>query len=156
MKVIRPVLILCSLFLGMSFYGQTNDSLQNLKKKSVLYFPGFSTNDQSSSLKKLDFQTVAAPLVLYNGTTNAYDIYSNYNGGYSYSGSNTIFKTKSNFLTTLFLGNDSFVESNTLLLHRSLSLDENHSYRVRDSFNPNGASNFSEAVLGGVFGLLFN
>ena len=59
-------------------------------------------------------------------------------------------------MTTLFLGNDSFIESNTLLLNQPLLLDEDVSYQVRDSFNPYGASNFSEAVLGGVLGLLFN
>lgn len=157
MKIFRSVLIIFFLLLSMSFYGQTNDSLQNLKsKKTILYFSSFSSNDKPFALEKLNVPTKTPKLVLYNRTTNSYDKYLNHNGSYSYSGSTTIFKNKSNFFTALFLGNDSFTESNTLLLNRSLLLGEDVSYRVRDSFNPNGASNFSEAVLGGVFGLLFN
>ena len=95
-------------------------------------------------------------LVLYNRTTNSYDTYLSNNGCYSYSGSNTHFRNKSSFFTNLFLGNSSFSESNSLLPKSSLLLKEDGSYIVRDSFNPNGASNFSEAVLGGVLGLLFN
>ena len=156
MKIIRSVFMIFSLFVSMSFYGQTNDSLQNVKSlKSILYFSSFSSNDHPG-LEKLNVQEKVPSLVLYNRTTNYYDTYLSNNGSYSYSGSNTIYKNKSNFFTTLFLGNDSFIESNTLLLNRSLLLDEDVSYQVRDSFNPNGASNFSEAVLGGVLGLLFN
>ena len=154
----KSVLIIFSLFLSMSFYGQTNDTLQKLKdSKSILYFSSISSNDHTIDLDKLNLQKEAPILVLYNGTTNSYDHFINNNGSYSYSGSATFFKNKSNILTTLFLGNDSFIESNTLLINNSsLLLDEDVSYMVRDSFNPNGASNFSEAVLGGVFGLLFN
>ena len=156
MKFIKSVLIIFTLFLSMSFYGQKNDSLQNVTNtKSILYLSNFSSNDHLS-IEKLNVQTKAASLVLYSRPTNSYDTYLDSNGVYSYSGSSTIFKNKSNFFTTLFLGNDSFIESNTLLLNKSLLLEEDVSYRVRDSFNPNGASNFSEAVLGGVLGLLFN
>lgn len=156
MKFIKSVLIIFTLFLSMSFYGQKNDSLQNVTNtKSILYLSNFSSNDHLS-IEKLNVQTKTASLVLYSRTTNSYDTYLDSKGVYSYSGSSTIFKNKSNFFTTLFLGNDSFIESNTLLLNKSLLLEEDVSYRVRDSFNPNGASNFSEAVLGGVLGLLFN
>lgn len=158
MKFINSVFIICGIFLSMSFYGQSNDSLQKLNDtKSILHFSGISSQDQTFDFKNLNFHSDAPSLVLYNDTTNSYDTYLNYNGNYSYFGSSTIFRNKSNFLTNLFLGNDSFVESNSLLINnRFLLLDEDVSYMVRDSFNPNGASNFSEAVIGGVFGLLFN
>ena len=156
MKIARSVLLISSLFLSITFYGQTNDSLQNVKSlRSKLYTSTFSSVDQPIVFKKLDIQTKAPTLVLYNNTTNLYDIYLNVNN-YSYSGSSTVFKNKSNFFTTLFLGHDSFSESNSPLQNRSLLLDQDVRYIVRDSFNPNGASNFSEAVLGGVLGLLFN
>jgi len=138
----------------MSFYGQTDDSIQNIN--SVLYFSGSYSIDQPIGLEKLDVQEEMPSLVLYNRTTNSYDTYLSNNGSYSYSGSNTHFKNKSNFFTNLFLGNNSFSESNSLLPNSSFLLEEDGSYIVRDSFNPNGASNFSEAVLGGVLGLLFN
>ena len=154
MKIFRSVLLICSLFLSMSFYGQTDDSVQNLN--SVLYFSGSYSTDEPIGLEKLNVQEEMPSLVLYNRTTNSYDTYLSNNGIYSYSGSNTHFKNKSNFFTNLFLGNNSFSESNSLLPKSSLLLEEDGSYIVRDSFNPNGASNFSEAVLGGVLGLLFN
>ena len=157
MKIFRSILLINSLFLSIAFYGQTNDSLQNNNnKKSIVNFSGSSSQDQDFDLKKLNFETNVPTLFLYNRTTNSYDTYLNNDGNYTYSGSSTIFRNEPNFFTTLFLGNDSFIESNTLLLNRSLLLDEDVSYRVRDSFNPNGASNFSEAVLGGVLGLLFD
>ena len=155
MKIIRSIYLIFFFLFSVSFYGQVNDSLQYFKdSKSILYF---SSNDDPLDLDKLNFQSEASSLVLYNGTTNSYNMYSNFGGDYSYKGSTTIFRNKSNFFTTLFLGNDSFVEGNTLLVNnKSLLLDEDVSYMVRDSFNPNGASNFSEAVLGGVLGLLFD
>ena len=158
MKIIRSILLIVSFFLSMSFYGQTIDSLQNgNNKKSIIYSSGFSSYDQKFDLQKLNIEAKEPTLMLYNRTTNSYDTYLTKNDSYSYIGSNVIFKNKSNFFTTLFLGDDSFIEGNSLLLNSSsLLLDEDVSYRVRDSFNPNGASNFSEAVLGGVFGLLFN
>lgn len=154
MKIFRSVLLIFSLFLSMSFYGQTDDSLQNIN--SVLYFSDSYSIDQPIGLEKLNVQEEMPSLVLYNRTTNSYDTYLSNNGSYSYIGSNTHFKNNSNFFTNLFLGNNSFSESNSLLPKSSLLLKEGGSYIVRDSFNPNGASNFSEAVLGGVLGLLFN
>ena len=157
MKIINSVVLIFCLFLSMSFYGQTNDSLQNVNTlNSRFYTPGFTAIDQPITLKKLDLQTKAPTLVLYNKTTNLYDIYLDVNDSYSYSGSKIMFRPESNFFTTLFLGNDSYIESNTLIPNSSLLLGEDVSYPVRDSFNPNGASNFSEALIGGVFGLLFN
>ena len=158
MKHINSVFILLCFFLSMSFYGQANDSIKSMKDTtSILKFSGISSQNQRFDFKGLNLQSDAPSLVLYNGTTNSYDTFLNYDGNYSYSGSSTIYKNESNFFTTLFLGNDSFLESNSLLMNnRSLLLDEDVSYMVRDSFNPNGASNFSEAIIGGVFGLLFN
>lgn len=158
MKIIKPLLLIIPFFLSISIYGQTDDSLKYLEnKRPDLLVSNFSSNDEQFGLRVWNVGKKEQPLLLYNRNTNSYDIYLNYNGNYSYSGSSTIFKNKSNFFTTLFLGNDSFLESNTLLMNnRSLLLDEDVSYMVRDSFNPNGASNFSEAILGGVLGLLFN
>ncbi|MCH4822098.1 hypothetical protein ML462_02845 [Gramella lutea] len=157
MKIFRSTLLLCSFFISFSFFGQANDSIPNLKSKTFsLYNTSSRSMDQPVTLKKLDIEPETPTLVLYNNSTNLYDIYFNVNDAYSYGGSNTIFETNSNFFTTLFLGNDSFTESNTLLPNTSLLLDQDVRYIARDSFNPNGASNFYEAVLGGVLGLLFD
>lgn len=155
MKIIRSVFLISSFLFSVSFYGQIGDSLQNGKdSKSILYF---SLSDDSFDLDKLIFKSEVPSLVLYNDVTNSYNTYSNYRGNYVYSGSTTFFKSKSNFFTTVFLGKDDFVESNTLLVKNRYSLlDEDVKYIVRDSFNPNGASNFSEAVIGGVLGLLLD
>ena len=157
MKIFKPIVLICSLFLCISLHGQTNDSLQNVNsKKSILYFSTISSNDQYVSLEDVNVQAEVPPLVLYNRTNNYYDSFLANNGTFEYSGTTTSFKNESNFLMTLFLGNDSFIESNPLLLNRSLLLDQDETYQVRDSFNPHGASNFSEAILGGVLGLLFD
>lgn len=142
----------------MSFYGQVNDSLQSVNDTtSILKFSRIYSQNQTYDIRNLNFQSGTNSLVLYNETTNSYDTYLNYEGNYSYSGSSTFFKNDSNFFTNLFLGNDSFIENNSLLMNnRSLLLDDDVRYIVRDSFNPNGASNFSEAIIVGVFGLLFN
>ena len=157
MKIIKSVILILFLLLSISFYGQTKDSLQNVNDLSSKFFAAkFSSIDQPVVLKKLDIPTQASKLVLYNRTTSLYDTYLEVNGSYSYSSSNNIFRPKSNFFTTLFLGNNSLMENNNLLPNTSFLLDEGVSYPVRDSFNPYGASNFSEALLGGVLGLLFN
>ncbi|MBZ9632189.1 hypothetical protein LB465_15510 [Salegentibacter sp. LM13S] len=155
MKITKPLILIFCLFSSLSFYAQTKDSIKSISSKFYTHV-GSSAIDQPLSLKKLNFQRSTPSLVLYNSTTNLYDIYLDGNGSYSYSGSNIRFRHKSNFLTTLFLGNDSFTESNTLLPNSTLLLDEDDTYRVRDSFNPHGASNISEALIGGVLGLLFN
>ncbi|MBZ9629710.1 hypothetical protein LB465_02880 [Salegentibacter sp. LM13S] len=156
MKKNKFVVLICCLFICLSFYGQTNDSLQNVNSvKSNFFNSGFSKVDQPFVPKKLNIQTNASTLVLYNKTTNLYDNYVGNNDSYGYSSSNTMFRNKSNFFTTLFLGNASSMENNTLLPNRSLLLKDDN-YIIRDSFNPNGASNFSEAVIGGVLNLIFN
>lgn len=157
MKIIKSVLLVSSFILSTTFYGQTNDSLKNVQSlRSNFYTNTFPSIDDPIVFEQLDIKLNAPTLVLYNRTTNLYDIYLNVNSNYSYSGSNTVFKTKPNFFTTLFLGNDSFMENNRLVPNSSLMLGENVSFIVRDSFNPNAADNFSEAVLGGVLGLIFN
>lgn len=155
MKIIKSVLFF--LFLSISFYGQNGDSLQNSKRfRPALYTPGLGDTNGHYVLKMPNFQTDVPTLVLYNKTTNLYDTYLNINNSYIYSGATTRFKNRSNFFTSLFLGNDSFSESNSLLPNRSILLTDDLNYRVRDSFNPHGASTISEALLGGVLGLLFN
>ena len=157
MKIFRSITLICSLFISFSFFAQANDSIQSADSMGLnLYTSHYSSIDQPIGLKKLDIQKDAPSLVLYNQTTNLYDIYSNVGNGYRYSGSNSVYRNKSNFFTNLFLGNDSFAEQNTLIPTRTFLLDEDVNYIVRDSFNPNGAANFSEAVLGGVLGLLFD
>lgn len=154
MKSLVLTFFLC---LTVPFYGQTKDSLEIAEGLNLnLYDPGFSNKEQPNLLQNFNTTSQTSNLVLYNGTTNLYDVYSASGEGYTYSSSTTQFRPKSNFFTTLFLGNDSFTENKTLLRNRSLLLDEDDSYRVRDSFNPHGASNFSEAIIGGVLGLLFD
>lgn len=152
MKITKPVLLIIFLLISISFYGQTKDSVQNLDFLSS----NFSTTQESLFTHDLDIHSQTSSLILYNRTTKLYDTYSVADSIYVYRGSTSTFKPKTNFLTTLFLGNNSFVESNTLLENRTLLLYEDADYRVRDSFNPHGASNLSEALIGGFFGLLFN
>ncbi|SDR71392.1 hypothetical protein [Christiangramia echinicola] len=157
MKFSKSVLIIFSFFLSISFYGQTNDSLQKVKiLNSQLYSSSLYLIDQPFVPKDLNIESDGQKLVLYNATTNLYDVYLDVDDSYSYSSSTSIFRYKPNFITTLFLGSNSVMENNTFLPRTFLLLSEDVSYPVRDSFNPNGASNFSEAVLGGVLGLLFN
>ncbi|QYA26148.1 hypothetical protein G3I01_11700 [Gramella sp. MT6] len=157
MKFSKSIFIILSFFLSISFYGQTNDTLQNGNiSNSQFYNSSRYSIDQPFVPKNLNMKSEAQNLVLYNETTNLYDVYLHTDDSYSYSGSNSIFRSKTNFVTTLFLGSNSVMENHSVLPSTSLLLSEDVSYPVRDSFNPNGASNFSEAILGGVFGLLFN
>jgi len=157
MKIIRSVLIIFCLFQSVSFYGQINDSTQNVNAlNSYFYTSSQSLKDQTYVLKNLKIQSEGQDLVLYNSTTNLYDVYLDVDNTYSYSGSTSMFRSKSNFFTTASLGNNSGMENNILLPRTSVLLGENVSYPVRDSFNPHGASNFKEAILGGVLGLIFN
>ena len=154
MKIKNLPVIFFFLSLSMSFYGQKKDSLQtgydlNFNNSSTV----FST---SQVLENFDYQAQYSKLFLYNNTTNLYNVYSNTDDSYVQNSFTNVYRPKSNFFTNLFLGNDRFPENNTLLLNKSLLIDEDVSYRVRDSFNPHGASNFSEAILGGVLGLIFN
>ena len=137
---------------SISIHAQIKDSVlntSNLSSNSSTSSPTYFANNQ-------DLYKSKYTLVLYNSTLDLYDTYSATSDVYNYSGSTKFYKPKTNFLTTLFLGNDSFGESNTVLEHRSMLLADDVSYRIRDSFNPHGASNMSEALIGGVFGLLFN
>lgn len=155
MKIVRCISIIFSLLFSISFYGQVNDSIKILKdSKSILYH---SANGVSFDLVRNHFKSKIPTLTLYDPAISSYNTYSSFNGSYIYSGVTSRFKKKPNFFTRLFLGDDSFVENNALLVsNRSLLLGENDSYMVRDSFNPNGVSNFSEAIIGGVLGLLFD
>ena len=157
MNIINSVALIFCLFLSTVFYAQSKDTLQGLKRANFMYHDSASAIiDQPSVLKNINFQKLTPTLVLYNKTTNMYNAYWNNNGSFSFS-SKATFRNRSNFFTTLFLGNDSFIESNTAFMqNRSFLLDEDTTYQVRDSFNPYGASNINEALIGGVLGLLFN
>jgi len=157
MKFSKSVFIILSFFISISFYGQTYDSLQNGNiSNSQFCNSSLYLIDEPFVAKDLKIKTDGQNLVLYNATNNLYDVYLYVNDSYSYSGSTSIFRSKPNFFNTLFLGSNSVMENNTFLSRTSLLLSDDVSYPVRDSFNPNGASNFSEAILGGVLGLLFN
>lgn len=111
-----------------------------------MYSSDFSYSDKTFLFKKLNFHDQREPLLLYNSTTNSYNVYLKDSNGYSYIGSKTIFRYKSNSLTF-----------NNTLIPNSFSLNEDVlTYPIKDSFNPYGASNFKEALVGGFLGLLFD
>jgi len=152
----KSILLLICLLLGISICAQTKDTL--LLKNPMFNFntPNFTRTDNTFGLKNIDFQKNASSLFLYNSTTNLYDTYINDGSTYIYSNSTIFFENKSNIFIDLYLGNNSFMESNSLMQNTSFILDKNATYWVRDSFNPYGAANMREALVGGVLGLLFN
>ncbi|WP_298248322.1 hypothetical protein [uncultured Christiangramia sp.] len=152
MKSLKPLLFILVLTFSISINAQIKDSVSSVSDSSS----DSSTSSPTYFANNQDLYKSNYTLVLYNSTTDLYDTYSATSDVYYYSGSTKFYKPKTNFLTTLFLGNDSFGESNTVLEHRSILLADDVSYRIRDSFNPHGASNMSEALIGGVFGLLLN
>lgn len=157
MKIIKLIILVFSLSLSIPIYAQAKDILHNENKAANnFYNSNLTTLNQTFGIEKLDFQKKVPTLVLYNKTTNFYDTYLYIGSDYTYINSNVIFKNRSNIFIDLFLGNDFFMESNSLMPNTSFILDEDARYPVRDSFNPYGASNISEALLGGVLGLLFN
>ncbi|WP_141878056.1 hypothetical protein [Gramella sp. Hel_I_59] len=152
MKSLKPILFISFLMFSISIHAQIKDSALNTSNLSS----DISTSSPTYFANNQDLYKSKYTLVLYNSTKNLYDTYSATSDVYNYSGSTNIYKPETNFLTTLFLEDDSIGESEMVLEHRSMLLDDDVSYRIRDSFNPHGASNMSEALVGGVFGLLFN
>ncbi len=157
MSSIKSAILLIYLLLGVSIYAQSKDTLLLAKGETFnFYVPNFTTINQTLSLKNFDFQKNLPTLSLYNKTTNMYDNYLNKGNGYMYSNSNFFFENKSNFFIDLFLGNNSFMQNNSLIQNNYFMLGDDSVYRIRDSFNPYGASNMRQALVGGVLGLLFN
>lgn len=142
--------------MSTSTYAQVKDILYSEKSATYNIYTPHLTANQTFGLEKVDFHTEVPTLVLYNKTTNFYDSYLFNNDNYTYFNSSVIFKNRSNFFTDLFLGKDTFMESNSLMPNTFFMLDEDARYPIRDSFNPYGASNISEALVGGVLGFLFN
>ena len=148
------VFLIC-LSLSISLYAQ-KDSWG--AKDTTFYFqvPNSNITNHSLNFKSLSVPKNIPSLSLYNPTTNRYDNYLGNGDDYIYSNSTIFFENKANFFTNLFLGNDSFMQNNSLMQSHPLIWDEDSTYRVRDSFNPYGATNMREALLGGILGLLFN
>ncbi|WP_076456525.1 hypothetical protein [Zobellia uliginosa] len=142
--------------MSISLYAQSKDSLVTKGTTFHFHVPNFNATNHSLNFKSLSFPKNIPTLSLYNPTTNMYDNYLGDRNGYTYTNSTIFFDNKSNFFIDLFLGNDSFMESNSLMPNHPFIWDEDATYRVRDSFNPYGATNMREALSGGVLSLLFN
>jgi len=152
----KSISLIISLLLGISIFAQSKDTLMLKNSMFNINAPNFKSTDNSFGLKNIDFQKNTQSLFLYNRTTNLYDTYTNDGSTYRYSNSTVFFENKSNIFIDLYLGNNSFMESSSLMQNTSFMRYENPTYRVRDSFNPYGAANMQEALVGGVLGLLFN
>lgn len=155
MNRIKSVVLLIYISLNLSVYAQTNDTLLTKSAAINLSVAKFNTTGHTFRLKSLKIPKRKTTISVYNKTTNLYDNYLENRNGYIYSNSNIIFETKSNFLIDLFMGNNSFNQNNSLMQNHYM-LDVHSTYRVRDSFNPHGASNIREALVGGFLGLLFD
>jgi len=157
MSRIKSILLSICLLLSVFLYAQSKDTLFAKGTTYNFHVPNFNATDYSLNFKSLSFPNNTPTLSLYNSTTNMYDNYSSNGNGHTYSNSTLFFENRSNFFIELFLENDSFMESNnSLMQNHFLIWGEEPTYRVRDSFNPYGATNIREALVGGILGLLFN
>jgi len=152
----KSISLIISLLLGISIFAQSKDTLMLKNSIFNINAPNFKSTDNSFGLKNIDFQKNTQSLFLYNSTTNLYDTYLHDGSTYIYSNSTVFFDNKSNIFIDLYLGNNSFMENSSHMQNASFRLHENATYRVQDSFNPYGATNIQEALVGGFLGLLFN
>ncbi len=155
MNRVRPVVLFIYLLSGVFLNGQSQDTVLTKGKIFSLYAPNFMTTAITLDLKNIDLTKDRLTLSLYNGTTNMYDTYVGVGDDHVYGGSTVSFTERGNVMTNLFLGSDSFLESNPLLIQNPVFFP-GEDYRVRDSFNPYGATTMGEALFGGFLGLLFN
>ena len=155
MKSIKLAVWSVCLTLGTSLSAQSIDTLSIKRTTLSLYTPNRMMVSPTLDLKSIDFTKGALPLSLYNGTTQMYDTYVGVGDEHVYGGSSVSFNSRRNPIADLLLGTDSFLERNPLLMQNP-AFFSGEDYRVRDSFNPYGASTLGEALFGGVLGLLFN
>jgi hypothetical protein len=148
MKNVKTVFLLLFIAFNISTNAQSLDSLTNkvvtLKSFSLYY----KTKDYSIDFKNLILKSDEY-ISVFNHSSNTYNHYFNKGDGYMYSNSNIYYQGKSNPIINYFIENnavlqDPFVRKN------------NNQYPVRDSFNPHGAKNIGQALLGGLIGTMFN
>lgn len=148
MKNSKRILLFLFIALHISTNAQTKDTLA---KKNIIfksYFSDFKTPDYS-----IDFKNVIpkknSHVSIFNESMYVYDHYIHTGKEYTYTNS-TLYYDNSNSIINLIL------DQKASLMQNNAFMQNEYKYPIRDSFNPHGATNMKQAVLGGFLGLLFN
>ncbi len=148
MNKIKFLFFFLCISISSSLCAQLKDSLSTKHRlfassNTSITTPSFNFNFKNRSPKK------EVIFSAFNPGTLVYDHYMHDGNTFIYSNSNLFYQGKTHPIINFMLDNDSFIRQDNYLIQKN-------NYRYRDSFNPYGASNIHDALLGGFIGLLFN
>ena len=153
MNILRKITYAFILFIVTPAIAQTTvfsrnkDSLRHYLMVDVnLHTPYFKYKPIDFS--SMDFSKDQYIFTSFNPNTSLFDNYQNNNNNFLFMKSGISHSPKSNLFTEMVMNNPGMQNFPHAI--------RSNSRPIRDSFNPNGATNMRDALLGGILGFIFN